>query len=471
MHQYHLAKGLDNQSLEELHREKLAQESKLSIGHPEELFPNREKKDKYSIRYCSSPKFGVIGNVNKNTWNANSPDNFNFTDNTDNFSKNSKEMSSIASSISKSRFPTSPTNRPGYLNRPQTSADNHQLTAEVESRVLKKLSESFSPNNSNADLTFEYPLKLPESRYQLIELHAILDKMLDETRYLQQVLAASNISKDNSKRLVLFNNTNSLDSPSMAALDGKLTNRSVVSASSSYKTSTNFDATVGQLSDKVTNNIVNTGSAKIRPLDTSVSGLEKKAQKISYDVILAELTSQALSKATKIHNFYRKHIVAVEQEYHVQMKAMRAEMDKAVTKAKSYEAKAKAAEQRGKALLRNAMDRQGDTLLPEIRTFLSTQENVLSSTDIPTRLLSFDNNQQMQLEDELLEGGTGNRSRTKSQAYNGGVDPAVAELLAQQLSAERSSNARHVEEMTEEIATLNKKYLVAVTHNRKVWLR
>ena len=305
-------------------------------------------------------------------------------------------------------------------------------------------------------------MKLPESRYQLIELHSILDKMLDETRYLQQVLAASNISKDNSKRLVLFNNSGN-------SFDGNSTNRSVVSASSSYRTSAELGATAAQLSDKVTSNILNSGSAKIRPLDSSVAGLEQKAQKISYDVILAELTGQALSKAVRIHNYYRKHIVAVEQEYHVQMKRMREEMERAVAKARSYESKAKAAEQRGKALLRNAMDRQGDALLPEIRTFLATQENAAlgGEEEKPTRLLSFDNNKLLQQEEESLEGGPG-RSRTKSQAYSGGVDPAVAELLAQQLSAERASNSRHLEELTEEIALINKKYLVAVTHNRKV---
>lgn len=533
MHNFHLAKDriTRDEKAEELQRIRSEQEASLSRRHPEESPFHREKSDKRAIRYAGGgPGLGVIGTGN-NESNTSSTGNTVKSPGKSPNKKNSrmKEQISVASSVSEKKHPSSPTNRPQFLVGTMSPQDSQKFATEIEGRVLKKISNTVF-GDGESDVGMNYPVKLPEARYQLIELHGILDEMINETRYHQQVLLGSNTTFEATARLCLFDKATNMPTTvaplgilsstgsqhggttSMPAIEskssgGKLSggipatitiNKNIsighsggsgggVSANSSSSVKSPVPPSSGSVGggsigsvgsgsharDAYTNrfegsssridsinqsvknntvrqiysNINSNGTSSIRPLDSSVSGLEQKAQKFSYDIILAQLTNQAVVKASRLHKYYRKHLIAVEREYHNEMESMRKTTEVVKTRLHIYETKELASQRRVQALLKGAVKHdehhfESDIVLPEITEYLAK-----NSSDPETASAT---------------GGIDHKGLT------GGVGGDIAEMLAHQLTEERHNNSKYIEELTEEVEALQKKFNVAVQANRRV---
>mgnify|MGYP003386090522 CR=1 FL=1 len=493
MHNFRLAKDkiVPNEENEELQRTRGIEEASLSTRHPEETPYNREQNDKYAVRYAGGGRgMGVIGNAGKSGKDK---------------KDSSKKETSVASSLSEKKYPTSPTNRPQFVVGTLSPQDSQKFTTEIEGRVMKKISNTVF-GGDDKEVGMNYPVKLPEARYQLIELHAILDEMINETRYGQQVLLGSNATFEATAKICLFNTTGGSAAPSgVGGLNssGSLGGASQGGSTGSMPSIDKFRDSKGPLAGgipgsitigksipvqpsgirspvapgsnprdtythpindrnvirdgsridsinqsvksntvrQIYSNITSHGTSSVRPLDSSVGGIEKKAEKFSYDMILAQLTNQAVVKASRLHKFYRKHLIAIEREYHDEMEKMRKTTETCKTRLQAYEAKERSSQKRVAALLQGTVHHderhfESDIVLPEITEYLAKIQN------------------------------PGSAAATGGADAGGGND--VAEMLAHQLQEERHNNSRYIEELTEEVDALQKKFSIAVHANQRV---
>lgn len=225
-------------TLRKRNKDKSDIEEQLSLPHLEDASAETADRLSYTVRYSSPPRFGTVGNISSKLMSR------------DHLFQSAKDCTRNRQTSFFPRIP--PTN-----------------TAEQDTKVLKKLSQSLNFSDSTA--TLNYPLQLPEARYKFMELQTLLDDMVEDVKIQE---AEQNGSKVANPML-------------------------------------NHSIGTGQTRNRLTST----------PINRSVSGFDAEAN-VDFDLVLSDLAHKAIEKMKIVKSFYGKRVAKMERSFRGRSEAM-----------------------------------------------------------------------------------------------------------------------------------------------------